>query len=92
LRRRERPVFPEPLARFIETDREGNHSFSYPAQCGHLKAVLDHLAELLQAAAAAPARRQRAEIKAALDYVTQELRSEADIHQAWKPLFGAAPR
>lgn len=76
--------FGGPLVRYIETDRDGHHSFNYAGECGTLKGVLDHLQDLLQQAAAARGPRQRELVKGALEYLTAHKLEHDEISRAWR--------
>ena len=46
-RRAAEEAFQPPLKGFVSIDRDGHASFSYAAQCGEHRAILDHIAAML---------------------------------------------
>jgi len=76
--------FAEPLARFIETDREGHHSFCYPRAYGYLLSAVDHLDDLLQETVRAQGKWRAPEcLKAAADYSAKTRQEFAEIGRLW---------
>lgn len=65
--------FVAPVAQFIETDRDGHHSFCYPGAYGRTLAVIEHALGLLRQGA----------IDEALAYLAREHQLHEEVGRLW---------
>jgi PleD family two-component response regulator len=71
------PAIPQPLATFVETDRDGHVSFCYPIESGYLQATLRSLHEDMRCALSL----KGAARQAAFEAVAVEIAKARDFHE-----------
>lgn len=81
---------PAPLHEFVDVDRDGHVSLSYPMMCGRLKATISHAFGKLNEAVALPKGKERdAALLKTLGYLRENLDASALLDRQWEDFRAA---